>query len=208
MNQITFQWHKNQHMRTHAHTRKSKPCMIMGEDFKLQTSLNMLHPPVFRILLCKSEPYKVDMNFNPPPPHPPHHKKRNLLDLATTTIACSLLTCMLHLEDTWTCSDDEIKSDLMIQYTASGLSSEQVICISYAEIKDDIMVQSSGIRSWCNDVVITQFTRGGISWQATSRSSRAEFIWGVGENKSHRKRWPLKSSIDSWQRHQPTATLY
>ena len=51
------------HARARPHTRKNKPCMIMGEDFKVQTSLNMLHPPVFRILLCKSEPYKVDMNL-------------------------------------------------------------------------------------------------------------------------------------------------
>ena len=67
-----------------------------------------------------------------------------------------------------------IKSEL-IQCSESDLSSVQVI-ISFAKIKNGT-VQSSEIRSWCYGVVLT---RGPI-YQATSRSSRAEFIWSGGK---------------------------
>jgi len=74
-----------------------------------------------------------------------------------------------------------IKSEL-IQCSESDLSSVQVI-ISFAKIKNGT-VQTSEIRSWCYGVVLT---RGPI-YQATSRSSRAEFIRSGGRKyKRHRK---------------------
>ena len=95
-----------------------------------------------------------------------------------------------------------IKSEL-IQCSESDLSSVQVI-ISFAKIKNGT-VQSSEIRSWCYGVVLT---RGPI-YQATSRSSRAEFIRSGGKKiQEAQERWPQVSPKDSWQRHQPTATLF
>jgi hypothetical protein len=91
------------------------------------TVWNMLRrPPVFRVPagpLCMSEPYKVDMNFEPPRP-PPTLKKKKKTNKTKAGSSNHHGTPLLHVHYSHACCTSwrviHICSELLIQCTESG----------------------------------------------------------------------------------------